>query len=399
MNDARAAALVTDPLEGTAYRALGVLGQGGMGRVLDAQVRKTGLPVAVKVLNEDIVDDDQLADRMRAEAETLMSIRSPHVVRVFDAGRLPAGSYFVVMERLRGRTLGDELRRHGAIEPKRAIGYAIQLLDGLEEAHRRGLTHRDVKPENLFLCEGAEPRTLKVLDYGLVKIPEQTRGGPQPLALPTAPGLMLGTPRWSAPEQLAARHVDARSDVYSASLCIYAFVTGGSPWRNLKGMEEIVRAQLKRMPPPPSEVMNDPSLRWLDVLLERGYAKKPDDRFESAGELAAVLRQCLELHFKEAHVVLATDRLPIPAQTPRLPRVQSIPDVEVGPVSPKPIPAAEEVSLSPTRIEGVRAKPAPAQAAPPQAARKQGLSVTQQRALLVFVGVLLGLIAILVVAR
>ena len=160
-------------LEGTPYRALDVLGQGGMGLVVGAEHRALGKHVVVKLLRRESAHDEHLADRLRVEAQALARLRHENLVEVHDLGRTPAGRPYYVMERLHGRTLSEEIAARGALPPLEAVDIARQALSGLMAAHHAGLVHRDIKPANIFLCEPSRPggrRAVKVLDFGVAKV-------------------------------------------------------------------------------------------------------------------------------------------------------------------------------------------------------------------------------------
>lgn len=205
-------------------RVVGEIGRGGMGVVLDAVDETLGRRVAVKVLSAES-SDAVSAERLLREARAAATLESPHVVRVFEVGRLDNGQLFVVMERLEGETLEARLARAGPLAIDDARRFAREALAGLGEAHRRGLVHRDIKPGNLFVAREAHGgESLKILDFGLVR---DTQGA----SALTGPSEGLGTPAYMAPEQIrSARDVDARADVWSMGATLYELYTGKLPF-------------------------------------------------------------------------------------------------------------------------------------------------------------------------
>jgi serine/threonine protein kinase len=284
-----------DLLAGTAYRTLARLGQGGMGEVLEAEHRALRKRVVVKLLHVQLANDPHFADRMRIEAQALAALSSPHVVSVSDLGETPAGRPFLVMERLEGRTLREELdARGGALPVAEAIMLVRQVLSGLAAAHRIGIIHRDVKPDNVFLCaapEGGRP-LVKVLDFGVAKVVQ--RDG-LPLSVPapqyrTEEGALVGSPRTVSPEQARCQTVDARSDVYAVGLMLYTLIVGDGPFGYARDMLELLNAHIRDPPMPPSRVSRQPMPAELDRAILRALAKRPEYRFQTAAEFAEELR-------------------------------------------------------------------------------------------------------------
>jgi len=284
--------LPTDPLLGTNYRARRVLGKGGFATVYEAVHVALGKIVAVKVLHASLADKQRWTERVRVEAQALGQLRSPHIVDVSDFGHTSDGRPFFVMERLFGATLGDELRRRRYFTPAEAIGLVQQLLRGLDAAHRAGLVHRDLKLDNLFVCEASDGRRLlKILDFGIAKV-LPSAAGIQPSSLQTQEGDVIGTPRFLAPEQAMGRDVDARADLYGAGVILYELITGRDPFWHVNDLSALLLAHALEAPRPPSVVAPQPIQPALDDVVLRALAKRPEDRYASAAELAAALEQC-----------------------------------------------------------------------------------------------------------
>jgi eukaryotic-like serine/threonine-protein kinase len=286
-----------DPLAGTAYRTLAPLGRGGMGEVVEAEHVALGRRVVIKILHRRLAGTPGDVDRMRLEGQTLAQLEHPNLVAVTDLQVTADGRPFLVMERLRGRTLRDELAERGALPAAEAIALGRQALAGLGAAHAAGVVHRDVTLQNLFLCDprpGEADRVLKVLDFGLAKVVGAGGGrGPAPLAVSTDEGVALGTPRFFSPEQASFGPVDARTDLYAAGAVIYTLVAGRGPFEHRVGLKAMVAAHAHETPEPPSRWAPSPLPPGLDEALLRALQKRPGDRFQSAAAFAdalAVLR-------------------------------------------------------------------------------------------------------------
>ncbi|WP_437610890.1 serine/threonine-protein kinase [Sorangium sp. So ce834] len=293
-----------DELEGTPYRALRRLGRGGMGEVIEAEHRALRKRVVVKLVRRALAGDPRFADRLRVEAQALAAVSSPHVVAVLDLGRTPAGRPYLVMERLEGRTLGEELERRGALPVAEAIELVRQVLAGLAAAHRVGLVHRDVKLDNVFLCApgSAAPgggRVAKLLDFGVAKVLDGgveagAAGAERPFPLagpayPTEAGLLVGTPRTASPEQARCQPVDARADVYAVGLLMYTLLVGHGPFAHLDDALAVLRAHVLEAPAAPSRRAAQPIPPALDRAVLRALAKRPEERFQSAEAFAEEL--------------------------------------------------------------------------------------------------------------
>ncbi len=287
-----------DLLEGTPYRIVQPLGLGGMGEVFEAEHRALGHRVVVKVLLELYAARPDMRDRMRIEAQALARIRHPNLVMVTDFGETRAGHQFIVMERLVGWTLREQLESSTILDPREAAEIARQMLLGLHAAHVAGLVHRDVKPENVFLCATEDHRPFaKILDFGVAKIAEVGRDArtPLPLVVQTREGILLGTPRYYSPEQARQnRDLDARSDVYSVALVLYEMLTGHGPFDSrLSSLARLCQAHAHETPEAPSFGGGDVNLVTLDPVVLRALAYRREDRPPDALSFAHELEVCL----------------------------------------------------------------------------------------------------------
>jgi eukaryotic-like serine/threonine-protein kinase len=286
-----------DPLRGTPYRFVRALdARGEMGELVEAEHTALRRHVIVKLLGAKVADSADFADRMRLEAQALAAISHPHVVTVLDVGKTPAGRIFLVMEKLVGRTLGDELAARGFLPVGEAVALVRQMLDGLDAVHGAGLVHREVKPANLFLCDEARGRrVLKIIDFGIAKIVRRhaDRGGPLPLAQPTAPLAIVGTPRWMAPEQILLEPVGAWTDLYSAGAVLYALITGRDPFGHYRDPSSLLQAHVDEKPPLPSIGAPQVIPEAIERAIMKALEKRPADRWASAAELGEALDRAL----------------------------------------------------------------------------------------------------------
>lgn len=280
-----------DVLAGTPYRALRLLGAGTMGEVFEAERVGLGRRVVVKLLHRHLFARPDLADRLRLEGEALACVDHPNVVAVLDCGVTRENRAYLVLELLTGHTLRAELDRRGKLPAHEAVDFAAQALDGLAAVHAAAMVHRDVKPENLFLCDPVPGlgRVVKLLDLGVAKL-LAAGAGPAPLAVPTEEGISLGTPRFFSPEQATGAPVDARSDVYAMGVVLYAMLVGRTPFEHHTALPALLRAHAAEAPAPPSQRTREPIAAALDALILRALAKRPEHRPRSAAAFADELR-------------------------------------------------------------------------------------------------------------
>jgi serine/threonine protein kinase len=272
-----------DPLRGTRYRGLRLLGRGGMGEVWEAEHLELGRLVVVKLLRTEVADA-QHAERFRIEAQIVARLRHPHIVEILDRGATPEGRPYLVLERLRGRTLTAELNARGVVPLAEAVAWTVAILRALDHAHAAGVVHRDVKLDNVFLHDAGRGPTIKLLDFGIAKLTESTLGI-TPSAHPTREGWILGTPRYLAPEQILGRPVDARTDVYATGVLLFTLLTRRRPFEHRES-DELLRAQVTEPAPRASSVAPRPIPARLDEAVNRALAKRRADRFPSAAAFA-----------------------------------------------------------------------------------------------------------------
>lgn len=280
-----------DPFEGTQYRALQRLRAGGMGQVWLVEHRATGRRVVAKMLHERLASDPKLVERLRLEAVGTAQLNHHHIVKVLGVDTTKRGQLFIIMEYLLGHTLAEQLATEGALRVLEAVTFGCQLLSALRAAHAIGLVHRDVKPDNIFVCQPPEgSRYIKLLDFGVARVlPGSTAVEPLPKMFETRTGVVVGTPRFVSPEGAMGQRVDERADLYSAGLVLYAMLAGRGPFDHLEGDHLLLTAHATDDPAPPSRLATDPVPPELDRAVLKALAKDPSQRFQTAAEFHAVL--------------------------------------------------------------------------------------------------------------
>lgn len=265
------------------YEILSHIGAGGMGEVYRARDGRLGRDVAIKILPATYTDSDERLSRFEQEARAAGVLNHPNVVAVYDVGQHD-GAPYVVTELLEGETLRDKLRT-GALTPRRAVDFAVQVARGLAAAHEKGIIHRDVKPENLFVTNDGR---VKILDFGLAKVqPEIPVGADSAVATlraPTNPGVVMGTVGYMSPEQVRGLTVDHRTDIFSLGAVIYEMLTGRRAFHGDSAIE-IMNSILKEEPPEITSLIGAVPL-GLDRIVRHCIEKQPDARFQSASDLA-----------------------------------------------------------------------------------------------------------------
>jgi serine/threonine-protein kinase len=261
------------------YRVLEKLGAGGMGEVFRAYHPGLGREVALKVLSQR--GDAQLEARFVREVRAMAELAHPGIVRVYDCGATEDGRLFYTMERLEGRTLAQLVHARGPLEPARAAYLIREAARALAVAHARGLVHRDVKPENLFVADvGAQTDVMKVLDFGIAKSLAADAGL-------TADGALVGSPRYMALEQALGEKVDVRADVYALGGALHFALTGAAPVAEPTIFAVVAAHAADLLVPPSALVSTVPAA--LDAIVLRCLHRDPAERFADAGALADAL--------------------------------------------------------------------------------------------------------------
>ncbi len=278
-----------DPLVGAmvgSFKVVRQIGRGGMGTVYLAEHPVIGSKVAIKFLHESMSSDADLVGRFYDEARIVNLIGHENIVGIFDLAILPPSRYYIVMEYLEGETL-TSLLRNGAVEPRAALAILLQLCDALHCAHARGVVHRDLKPDNVFLLKRrGSSHFAKLVDFGIAKLRDRAGRGH------TAAGMIVGTPEYMAPEQCDNRPVDARADVYALGVMAYELATGRLPFSGMS-IAQLLLAHLNERPVPPRQV-NPGTHPLLEAAILRALEKRPQDRFGDMGAFGDALTAALD---------------------------------------------------------------------------------------------------------
>lgn len=255
---------------------------GGMGRVFEGRDPDTKDRVAIKVLHDKIARDRVSVERFKREYEAANEIKHPHVVKVLEFGETPEGSYFLTMEYLQGEELGKLVGRGEPVSTERVLRIAAQTAAALDQAHSFGFIHRDLKPDNVFLCVTPEGDSVRILDFGSVKMQMETG------AKLTAIGTTLGSPYYMSPEQaMGKQDVDQRSDVFALAAIVYEMLTGKIAFE-APNVAMILMKIMNETPTPPS-ARNKLVPAAVDDVVEKGMRKDKKARFASAGEFVNAL--------------------------------------------------------------------------------------------------------------
>ena len=272
-----------DPLLGTMlgpYRVAHLVGAGGMGRVYKGVNPTIRSRVAIKVLSHECSQRPDLIDRFFAEARAVNLIRHESIVNVLDLSKLSDGRPYIVMEYLDGSPLGRVIAQRGRLPTGTLARLMTEVLAALGAAHAKGVVHRDIKPDNIFVTLQGRG---KILDFGIAKLAAEDRHGPDP----TRAGSLLGTPHYMSPEQAQSLPADARSDLYAIGVILYEGMTGRKPFTGTS-VYEILRGHIELPPVPPRQVAPDLAPP-LEPIILHALAKDPAHRWQTAHELAAAL--------------------------------------------------------------------------------------------------------------
>jgi serine/threonine protein kinase/Tol biopolymer transport system component len=276
------------------YEITSAIGAGGMGEVYRARDTRLNRDVAIKVLPTHLAGKPELRERFEREARTIASLNHPHICTLHDIGHQD-GTDFLVMEHLEGETLAQRLLK-GPLPLEQVLQYAIEIADALDKAHRKGITHRDLKPGNIMLTKSGA----KLLDFGLAKLKQEASPATPLSALPTitakdaitAEGTILGTLQYMAPEQVEGKEADARTDIFAFGVVVYEMATGKKAFEG--NSQASVIARILDSDPPPISSLQPMTPLALDRVVKTCLAKDPDERWQTAGDLCRQLKWIAE---------------------------------------------------------------------------------------------------------
>jgi eukaryotic-like serine/threonine-protein kinase len=271
------------------YEILSPIGAGGMGEVYKARDTRLDRIVAIKVLPAHLADRAELRERFDREAKTIASLNHPHICTLYDTGHQD-DTDFLVMEYLEGETLAQRLQK-GALPIQQVLQYAIEISDALDKAHRKGVTHRDLKPGNIMLTKSGT----KLLDFGLAKLKQEAAPASAQLTeLPTAKdpltaqGTLLGTLQYMAPEQVEGKEVDARTDIFAFGAVVCEMATGKRAFEG-KTQASLI-AKILEIDPPPISSLQPMTPPALDRVVKKCLAKEPEKRWQAASDVCDELK-------------------------------------------------------------------------------------------------------------
>jgi len=273
-----------DPLTGRTiegkYRIEAKLGAGGMGAVYRATRLVIGDEVAIKILHSE-QNEPRAGERFRREAQAAARLKHPNAVNIYDFGVTDDGLQYLVMELVEGESLRRIIKQQGPLTPTAAAEIVSQVCAALDEAHRRQIIHRDIKPDNIIVDVSANRLRVKVLDFGIAKLRDDTAGNL------TQTGSVLGTPHYMSPEQCLGEELDSRSDIYSLGIVLYEMLAGVVPFNS--PISTAVVVQHVNQPPPSLRATNLSISANVERVVMHALAKKRENRQQTAGELAEEL--------------------------------------------------------------------------------------------------------------
>jgi eukaryotic-like serine/threonine-protein kinase len=266
---------------GNRYLLSGLLGTGGMAEVFLAHDRMLDRDLALKVLKEHYAKDERFVRRFQKEARSAAALNHPNVVQIYDQGRAEDGRYYIAMEHMTGGSLEDLILRRGPLGASEAARLASQVAEALHAAHRRGIVHRDIKPQNVLLDKAGNA---KVADFGIALAASRTST--------SGTNLLFGTPSYMSPEQAMGERVGPESDLYSLGVVLYEMLTGTVPFA-AEGALATAMKHLTELPLPPRQ--RNPSVpEAMEALVMELLTKDPEDRYPSAAQLIEDLRRARE---------------------------------------------------------------------------------------------------------
>lgn len=312
------------------YHVLAKLGEGGMGQVYLAEHVKMGRRSAVKVMNASMAHDANAIGRFNREASNASRIDHPNVAAIYDFGETPEGLVYLAMQYVEGRTLTQIMRAEGPMPPARAAEIIRQAAEGLDAAHDLGIVHRDLKPDNIMVAKDRDGLDcVKVVDFGIAKA---AGSAAQQV---TRTGIVVGTPEYMSPEQIAGEEVDARSDLYSLALVAFNLVTGDLPFPAQSTQTSMVMRLTERAR---SLAEVRPDIAWpaeLQAVMSRALERQPDRRYATTREFGRALQTVVAGMAPLDPAAQRTTEVPVPTA------VIATPDATIAPAT-RPVAAAPD---------------------------------------------------------
>ena len=336
------------------YRVVSKLGAGAMATVYLAEHPRINKKVAIKVINQDLASSKEMVSRFMTEARAASQIGHDHIVDILDFGQSPEGENFMIMEYLEGQTISSRIRAAGQLDVMTALHITAQIVDALQTAHAKGVIHRDLKPDNIYLIRRAGTADyVKILDFGLAKLLSGTEGQNHK----TSSGSVLGTPHYMAPEQCEGKTtIDCRADLYSVGCILYQMLTGELPFPG-EGFAEVLIKHLSE-PPPPVRVHNPLIPPSVEKLILHCLAKSRDHRFQTAEELLWALHdpETWSLQFGDDMMRIVG---PLPGRAvamlpPQMPTLHAgpTPAARTGAAQPGPISPVTTLNMPAPQVGG-----------------------------------------------
>ncbi len=341
------------------YRVVSKLGAGAMATVFLAEHPRINKKVAIKVINQDLAASKEMVSRFMTEARAASQIGHDHIVDILDFGQSPEGENFMIMEYLEGQTISSRIRAAGKLDVMTVLHITMQIVDALQTAHAKGVIHRDLKPDNIYLIRRAGTADyVKILDFGLAKLLTGTEGQNHK----TSSGSVLGTPHYMAPEQCEGKTtIDGRADLYSVGCIMYQMLTGELPFPG-EGFAEVLIKHLSEPPPMVRERLPQTPAS-VEKLILHCLAKSRDHRFQTAEELLWAI------HDPETWSIQFGDDMmrivgPLPGRGVAMLPPQ-MPTMHAGGVPPGLGAGAPQMPISPVSTINLPAPAAPAAGAGP----------------------------------
>lgn len=319
------------------YRIIKLLGRGGYASVYHARREFIGRDVAIKISNRSVTRE--VFKRFQAEARFTHSLEHPNIVKVDDAD-MAGGHLYIVMELLHGQTFWDARKQYGKLTVPEALHLCAQVADGVEQAHRAGAIHRDLKPLNLFIVAGNQP---KVLDFGIAKIPDDGDGSS------TQRNIVHGTLKYMSPYQLMGKKPTPHSDIYALGVILFELITARHPHiaENAQPTEAELGFAIVSSAPATLDSVDSSIPRYIVDLVECALSKDPEKRFASMAEFATAMRECHARYVREFPQLAELRNLWVPAPTASM-VVRSAPPPDQEQIATAVVAAVPPQSLRPT---------------------------------------------------